>query len=107
MKQLFSLRRITAGIVSAIANYPLVIIMAVALGAESIWLIHHEETDLFDEALPWMLAQGMGISLFFALHTVSRYRKLSRAVTGGILALGIGVLYLIGCLLYTSDAADE
>jgi len=96
MKQLFSLRRITAGIVSAIANYPLVIIMAVALGAESIWLIHHEETDLFDEALPWMLAQGMGISLFFALHTVSRYRKLSRAVTGGILALGIGVLYLIG-----------
>jgi hypothetical protein len=96
MKQLFSLRRITAGIVSAIANYPLVIIMAVALGAESIWLIHHEETDLFDEVLPWMLAQGMGISLFFALHTVSRYRKLSRAVTGGILALGIGVLYLIG-----------
>jgi hypothetical protein len=96
MKQLFSLRRITAGIVSAIANYPLVIIMAVALGAESIWLIHHEETDLFDEALPWMLAQGMGISLFFALHTVSRYRKLSRAITGGILALGIGVLYLIG-----------
>ena len=96
MKQLFSLRRITAGIVSAIANYPLVIIMAVALGAESIWLIHHEETDLFDEALPWMLAQGMGISLFFALHTVSRYRKLSRAVTVGILALGIGVLYLIG-----------
>ena len=96
MKQLFSLRRITAGIVSAIANYPLVIIMAAALGAESIWLIHHEETDLFDEALPWMLAQGMGISLFFALHTVSRYRKLSRAVTGGILALGIGVLYLIG-----------
>jgi hypothetical protein len=96
MKQLFSLRRITAGIVSAIANYPLVIIMAVALGAESIWLIHHEETDLFDEALPWMLAQGMGISLFFALHTVSRYRKLSRAVTGGIPALGIGVLYLIG-----------
>ena len=96
MKQLFSLRRITAGIVSAIGNYPLVIIMAVALGAESIWLIHHEETDLFDEVLPWMLAQGMGISLFFALHTVSRYRKLSRAVTGGILALGIGVLYLIG-----------
>ena len=96
MKQLFSLRRITAGIVSAIANYPLVIIMAVALGAESIWLIHHEETDLFDEVHTWMLAQGMGISLFFALHTVSRYRKLSRAVTGGILALGIGVLYLIG-----------
>lgn len=96
MKQLFSLRRITAGIVSAIANYPLVIFFALALGAESIWLIHHEETDLFDEALPWMLAQGMGISLFFALHTVSRYRKLSRAVTGGILALGIGVLYLIG-----------
>ena len=96
MKQLFSLRRITAGIVSAIANYPLVIIMAVALGAESIWLIHHEETDLFDEALPWMLAQGMGISLFFALHTVSRYRKLSRPVTAGILIAGIGVLYLIG-----------
>ena len=96
MKQLFSLRRITAGIVSAIANYPLVIIMAVALGAESIWLIHHEETDLFDEVLPWMLAQGMGISLFFALHTVSRYRKLSRPVTAGILIAGIGVLYLIG-----------
>ena len=96
MKQLFSLRRITAGIVSAIANYPLVIIMAVALGAESIWLIHHEETDLFDEALPWMLAQGMGISLFFALHNVSRYRKLSRPVTAGILIAGIGVLYLIG-----------
>ncbi|MEY3097232.1 MAG: hypothetical protein RL647_822, partial [Bacteroidota bacterium] len=76
--------------------YPLVIIMAVALGAESIWLIHHEETDLFDEALPWMLAQGMGISLFFALHTVSRYRKLSRPVTAGILIAGIGVLYLIG-----------
>jgi hypothetical protein len=70
--------------------------MAVALGAESIWLIHHEETDLFDEALPWMLAQGMGISLFFALHTVSRYRKLSRPVTAGILIAGIGVLYLIG-----------
>ena len=96
MKQLFSLRRITAGIVSAIANYPLVIIMAVALGAESIWLIHHEETDLFDEVLPWMLAQGMGISLFFALHNVSRYRKLSRPVTAGILIAGIGVLYLIG-----------
>jgi hypothetical protein len=96
MKQLFSLRRITAGIVSAIANYPLVIIMAVALGSQCIGLLNYEETDLFDEALPWMLAQGMGISLFFALHTVSRYRKLSRAVSGGILALGIGVLYLIG-----------
>jgi len=96
MKQLFSLRRITAGIVSAIANYPLVIFFALALGMQSIGLVHAEESDLFDEALPWMLAQGMGISLFFALHTVSRYRKLSRAVTGGILALGIGVLYLIG-----------
>ena len=96
MKQLFSLRRITAGIVSAIGNYPLVIIMAVALGSQCIGLLNYEETDLFDEALPWMLAQGMGISLFFALHTVSRYRKLSRAVSGGILALGIGVLYLIG-----------
>lgn len=96
MKQLFSLRRITAGIVSAIANYPLVIFFALALGTQSIGLVHAEESDLFDEALPWMLAQGMGISLFFALHTVSSYRKLSRAVTGGILALGIGVLYLIG-----------
>lgn len=96
MKQLFSLRRITAGIVSAIANYPLVIFFALALGTQSIGLINAEDSDLFDESLPWMLAQGMGISLFFALHTVSRYRKLSRAVTGGILALGIGVLYLIG-----------
>lgn len=96
MKQLFSLRRITAGIVSAIANYPLVIFFALALGTQSIGLVHAEESDLFDEALPWMLAQGMGISLFFALHTVSRYRKWSRPVTGGILALGIGVLYLIG-----------
>ena len=46
--------------------------------------------------MPWMLAQGMGISLFFALHTVCRYRNLSRPLTAGILLAGIGLLYLIG-----------
>lgn len=96
MKKLFSLRKLTEGTISAITNYPLVILIATALGLRCIGLIHYEETDLFDEALPWMLAQGLGISLFFALHTVSRYRKLPRPVSLGILALGIGVLYLIG-----------
>ncbi len=96
MKQLFSLRRITAGIVSAITQYPLVIFFALALGSQCIGLVHYEESDLFHEAMPWMLAQGMGISLFFALHTVCRYRNLSRPVTAGILLAGIGLLYLIG-----------
>ena len=96
MKQLFSLRRITAGIVSAITQYPLVIFFALALGTQCIGLVHYEESDLFHEAMPWMLAQGMGISLFFALHTVCRYRNLSRPLTAGILLAGIGLLYLIG-----------
>lgn len=96
MKKLFSLRKLTEGTISAITNYPLVILIATALGLRCIGLVHYEETDLFDEALPWMLAQGLGISLFFALHTVSRYRKLPRPASLGILALGIGVLYLIG-----------
>ena len=96
MKQLFSLRRITAGIVSAITQYPLVIFFALALGSQCIGLVHYEESDLFHEAMPWMLAQGMGISLFFALHTVCRYRNLSRPLTAGILLAGIGLLYLIG-----------
>jgi hypothetical protein len=96
MKKLFSLRKLTEGLISAITNYPLVILIATALGLRCIGLVHYEETDLFDEALPWMLAQGLGISLFFALHTVSRYRKLPRPASLGILALGIGVLYLIG-----------
>ena len=96
MKKLFSLRKLTEGTISAITNYPLVILIATALGLRCIGLVHYEESDLFDEALPWMLAQGLGISLFFALHTVSRYRKLPRPASLGILALGIGVLYLIG-----------
>jgi hypothetical protein len=96
MKKLFSLRKLTEGLISAITNYPMVILIATALGLRCIGLVHYEETDLFDEALPWMLAQGLGISLFFALHTVSRYRKLPRPASLGILALGIGVLYLIG-----------
>lgn len=96
MKKLFSLRKLTEGLISAITNYPMVILIATALGLRCIGLVHYEESDLFDEALPWMLAQGLGISLFFALHTVSRYRKLPRPASLGILALGIGVLYLIG-----------
>lgn len=96
MKQLFSLRRITAGLVSAVSHYPLVILFALALGMQSIGLVHAEDSNLFDESLPWMLAQGMGISLFFALHTVCRYRNLSRPLTAGILLAGIGLLYLIG-----------
>ena len=96
MKQLFSLRRITAGIVSAITQYPLVIFFALALGTQCIGLVHYEESDLFHEAMRWRLAQGMGISLFFALHTVCRYRNLSRPLTAGILLAGIGLLYLIG-----------
>ena len=96
MKKLFSLRKLTEGLISAITNYPMVILIATALGLRCIGLVHYEESDLFDEALPWMLAQGLGISLFFALHTVSRYRKLPRPASLGILALGIGVLYIIG-----------
>jgi hypothetical protein len=96
MKQLFSLRRITAGLVSAVSHYPLVILFALALGMQSIGLVHAEDSNLFDESLPWMLAQGMGISLFFALHTVCRHRNLSRPVTAGILIGGIGLLYLVG-----------
>lgn len=96
MKQLFSLRKITAGLVSATTNYPLVIFFALALGMQSIGLIYTEDSDLFDESLPWMLAQGMGISLFFALHTFCRYRNLSRPVAAGIYIAGIGLLYLIG-----------
>jgi hypothetical protein len=96
MKKLFSLRKLTEGLISAITYYPMVILIATALGLRCIGLVHYEESDLFDEALPWMLAQGLGISLFFALHTVSRYRKLPRPASLGILALGIGVLYLIG-----------
>lgn len=96
MKQLFSLRRITAGLVSAISHYPLVIFFALALGTQSIGLVHAEDSKLFDERLPWMLAQGISISLFFALHTFCRHRNLSRPVAAGIYFAGIGLMYLIG-----------
>jgi len=56
MKQLFSLPKITAGFVSAITNYPLVIVMGLALVSQCIGLVRAEGSDHFDESLPWMLA---------------------------------------------------
>lgn len=96
MKKLFSLQKLTAGLISAITNYPLVILMAAVLCSRCIGLVYSDKSDLFDESMPWMLAQGLGISLFFALHTFGRYKKLSGPITAAILLAGIGVLYLIG-----------
>lgn len=96
MKKLFSLRKLTEGIVFALTNYPLVIICAALLGAESMYLIQLEDNKLFDRWMPMMLAEGLGISLFFALHTFSIHKRLSVLKTGILLLVGAIVLAAIG-----------
>lgn len=96
MKKLFSLRKLIEGILFALTNYPLVIICAALLGAESIYLIQLEDNKLFDRWMPMMLAEGLGISLFFALHTFSIYKRLSAIKTGVLLLIGAVVLTVIG-----------
>ena len=108
MKQLFSLQKITAGLRSAISHYPFVIVMAVALATQSIGLIQQEDSQLFDELFPWMFAQGLGISLFFALHTFIRQKQLSKSLSALTLIAGVGLLTLIGYHFdYLSNNATE
>jgi hypothetical protein len=96
MKKLFSLRKLTEGIVFAVANYPLVIVCAALLGAEFIYLLELEDSKLFDRWMPMLFVEGLGISLFFALHTFSIHKRLSVLKTVILLLVGAIVLVVIG-----------
>ena len=96
MKKLFSLRKLTEGTVYALNNYLLVIVCAILLSAQSIMLVHGEDSKAFDRWLPMMLAESLGISLFFALQTFIKLRNFNGLKAGITLLIGISLLVVAG-----------
>jgi len=94
MKKLFSLEKLTQGIRLSLTKYPISILFA-AIAAMLLIVITAAQGNDMEDIFAYIIGCGMGISLFFAIHTALENKTWPGYVKGLVMVMGLGILWLI------------